>query len=334
MKFSCNKQTLNDAVLNVQRAVSSKSTKPALEGILIKAYNGKLILTGYDLEIGITSSIDAMIYEEGAIVASAKLIGIPDNEFPELPTITASEPINIEGKTLKSMIGQTIYAISDKDIKPAHKGSLFDIENKTIKIVSVDGYRLAVRKENIDFSEEKKFIVPGKSLAEVEKLINDNTDKVTITVGSRHIIFLIDNYSIITRLIEDEFMNYKAAIPSAHSTELTVNTRKFINTIDRMSLLLNERIKSPIRCRIDNGFIKTSCNTSLGQAYDEFETEASGEDLEIGFDNKYMMDALKNTDTDEVKIHMNGPLSPIVIMPSEGDSFIFLVLPVRLRNDN
>ena len=232
------------------------------------------------------------------------------------------------------MIGQTIYAISDKDIKPAHKGSLFDIENKTIKIVSVDGYRLAVRKENIDFSEEKKFIVPGKSLAEVEKLINDNTDKVTITVGSRHIIFLIDNYSIITRLIEDEFMNYKAAIPSAHSTELTVNTRKFINTIDRMSLLLNERIKSPIRCRIDNGFIKTSCNTSLGQAYDEFETEASGEDLEIGFDNKYMMDALKNTDTDEVKIHMNGPLSPIVIMPSEGDSFIFLVLPVRLRNDN
>ena len=368
MKFSCNKQTLNDAVLNVQRAVSSKSTKPALEGILIKAYNGKLILTGYDLEIGITSSIDAMIYEEGTIVASAKLfseiirrmpeeqiqietdekltiyissgksdykiIGIPDNEFPELPTITASEPINIEGKTLKSMIGQTIYAISDKDIKPAHKGSLFDIENKTIKIVSVDGYRLAVRKENIDFSEEKKFIVPGKSLAEVEKLINDNTDKVTITVGSRHIIFLIDNYSIITRLIEDEFMNYKAAIPSAHSTELTVNTRKFINTIDRMSLLLNERIKSPIRCRIDNGFIKTSCNTSLGQAYDEFETEASGEDLEIGFDNKYMMDALKNTDTDEVKIHMNGPLSPIVIMPSEGDSFIFLVLPVRLRNDN
>ncbi len=367
MKFSCSKQKLNEAVLNVQRAVSSKSTMPALEGILIKAENGKLTLTGYDLEIGITTSIDARIYVEGAIVAGArlfsdiirrmpedqieietdekltiyirsgksdyKIIGIPDNEFPELPTIAASDPVNIDGKLLRSMIGQTIYAISDKDIKPAHKGSLFEIENKTIKIISVDGYRLAVRKENIDIDCEKKFIVPGKSLAEVQKLISDNTENVVITAGSRHIIFRIDEYSIITRLIEDEFMNYKAAIPTQHSTEMRVNTRKFIDTIDRMSLMLNERMKSPIRCRVDNGTIKTSCNTPLGQAYDEFEADIEGEDLEIGFDNKYMLDALKNTETDEVRVHMNGPLSPIVLMPSEGDSFIFLVLPVRLRND-
>ena len=129
-------------------------------------------------------------------------------------------------------------------------------------------------------------------------------------------------------------MNYKAAIPSKHSTEMIINTRKFINSIDRMSLLLNERMKSPIRCRIDNGIIKTSCHTALGQAYDEFEADIQGEDLEIGFDNRYMLDALKNTDTDEIKIHMNGPLSPIVILPVEDDSFIFLVLPVRLRNEN
>ncbi len=368
MKFSCNRQKLNDTVLNIQRAVASKSTISALEGILIKAVNNCLILTGYDLEIGITTSIDAMIYEEGAIVLNArlfsdiirrmpeenisiesddkfvvyinsgrsdyKIIGIPAAEFPELPTVSAADSIIISGKTLKSMIQQTIYAVSDKDIKPAHKGSLFEIENHTIKIISVDGYRLAIRKEDITYDGQKSFIVPGKSLTEVEKLTADDTENVEIHVGSRHIVFKIDNYSVITRLIEDEFMNYKAAIPANHTTELKVNTRKFISAIDRMSLLLNERMKSPIRCRIDNDTIKTSCHTALGQAYDEFETAVQGEDIEIGFDYKYMLDALKNTDTDEVRIQMNGPLSPIILLPNEGDSFVFLVLPVRLRNEH
>lgn len=368
MKLNCNRQKLNDAVLNVQRAVASKSTVPALEGILIKAVNGQLILTGYNLEIGITTSMEAMIYEEGTIVINAKLlsdiirrmpedtitfetdeklivyihsgrsnyriIGIPAEEFPELPTVNAEDSVTIEGHILKSMIQQTIYAVSDKDIKPAHKGSLFEIENRTIKIISVDGYRLAIRKEEIDYDGEKRFIVPGKSLTEVEKLTGEDTENVSISVGSRHIVFRIDSYSIITRLIEDEFMNYKSAIPSKHATELKVNTRKFISAIDRMSLLLNERMKSPIRCRIDNDTIKTFCNTSLGQANDEFEAEIQGEDIEIGFDYKFMLDALKNTDTDEVKIQMNGPLSPIIILPNEGDSFVFLVLPVRLRNEH
>ncbi len=362
------------------KAVSSKSTIPALECILLKAQNGKLTLTGYDLEIGITTFIDAMVYEDGAVAVNArlfsdiikrmpeeqismevddklivyitsgksdyKIIGIPDSEFPELPTVTGADTIHIEGSLLKSMIQQTIYAVSDKDTKPAQKGSLFEIENNTIRIVSVDGYRLAIRKESISYEGKKSFIVPGKTLSETEKLItgktlsetekliSDDADDMEILVGSRHIIFQVNHYSIITRLIEAEFMNYKAAIPSQHTTEMTVNTRKFISSIDRVSLLLNERMKSPIRCRIDNGTIKTSCNTSLGQAYDEFEAEIQGADMEIGFDNKYMSDALKNTDTDEIKIQLNGPLSPIVILPIEGDSFIFLVLPVRLRNEN
>lgn len=367
MKFNCSRQKLNEAVLNVIRAVSSKSTMPALEGILIKTRSGKLELSGYDMEIGITTSIDAMIYTEGAVVINAKLlsdiirrmpedqitfsidekllvyissgksdykiIGIPDSEFPEIPSVTGSDSITINGESLQSMIRQTIYAVSDKDIKPANKGSLFEINGGTIKIISVDGYRLAIRKETIKYNGEKSFIVPGKSLSEVEKLIAEDTENVEITVGDRHIIFRIGEYSITTRLIEAEFMNYKAAIPSIHSTELKVNTRSLINSIDRMSLLLNERMKSPIKCRIESGLIKTSCNTSLGQAYDEFEIEMTGEDIEIGFDNKYMLDALKNAETDEVKIHMNGPLSPIVILPSEGESFLFLVLPVRLRNE-
>lgn len=367
MKFVCNRQSLNEAVTNVQRAVSPKSTIAALEGILIKTLNGKISLCGYDLEIGITTSIDAEIHQEGSAVINAKLfsdiirrmpenkisietdeklivyissgkvdykiIGISASEYPELPTVTGNDTININGEILQNMIRQTIYAVSDKDIKPAHKGSLFEIGQNTIKVISVDGYRLAVRKEKTEYNGEKSFIVPGKSLSEVEKLIDSESENLEMTIGGRHIIFKTGNYNIITRLIEGEFMNYKSAIPSTHSTELKVNTRKFINAIDRMSLLLNERMKSPIRCKVEDGMIKTSCNTSMGQAYDEFEVETQGEDIEIGFDNKYMLDALKYSETDEVKIHMNGPLSPIVVLPSEGDSFIFLVLPVRLKNE-
>lgn len=368
MKFQCSRQKLNEAVTNVQRAVSTKSTIPALEGILIKAFNNKITLCGYDLEIGITTTLDADVRENGAAVLSAKLfadiirrmpedtitietdekliayissgkvvykiIGISDEEYPELPSVNGSDKLNINGGTLRSMISQTIYAVSEKDIKPTHKGSLFEIENGNIKIISVDGYRLAIRTEQINYNDEKSFIVPGKSLSEVTKLITDEEKDVQITVGDRHIVFQIYNYSIITRLIEGEFMNYKATLPKTHSTEMKVNTRQFINSIERMSLLLTERLKSPIRCKIEDGLIKTSCNTSLGQAYDEFPADISGEDIEIGFDNKYLLDALRNSETDEVKIQLSSPLSPIVIMPSDGESFLFLVLPVRLKNEN
>ncbi len=368
MKFTCNRHKLNEAVTNVQKAVSSKSTMPALEGILLKTQNNRISLCGYDLEIGITTSIDADIVTEGSIVINAKLfsdiikkmpedkitietneklivyivsgkvdykiIGISADEYPELPAVTASETLNINGEALASMIRQTKYAIAENDMKPAHKGSLFEIQNGTIRVVSVDGYRLAIRNEKIEYTGEKTFIVPGKSLSEVSKLISDDSSSVDMRVGGRHIIFQIGEYSIITRLIEGEFMNYKAALPKQHSTEMKVNTRKFINSIERMSLLLTDRLKSPIRCRIENGLIKCSCNTSVGQAYDEFEADISGEDVEIGFDNKYMLDAMRYTETDMVKIQINGPLSPIVVSPSEGDNFTFLVLPVRLKNEN
>lgn len=367
MKFNCDRQKLNEAVINVQRAVSSKSTMPALEGILIKAFNNKISLCGYDLEIGITTTLDADIKENGAIVLNArlfsdiirkmpedtisietdekliayissgkvdyKIIGIDDTEYPELPTVTGRETITINGETVKSMIRQTIYAVSDKDIKPAHKGSLFEIENGTIKIIAVDGYRLAIRTEPIEYNDEKRFIVPGKSLSEVIKLINEDTQDIQLIVGDRHIIFQIDEYSIITRLIEGEFMNYKAALPKTHNTEIKVNTRQFINAVERMSLLLTDKLKSPVRCKIENGLIKTSCNTSIGQAYDEFEAEITGQDVEIGFDNKYFLDAMRYSETDKVTIQLNGTLSPIVVLPSEGESFIFLVLPVRLKNE-
>ena len=364
MKFECNRCRLTDAVTNVQRAVSSKSSTPALEGILVKAENNSLVLFGYDLDICITTSVEANIREEGSAIIPAKLfseiirklpeetikidvdernivyiscgkadykiIGMPAADYPEIPAIRSNDVISIEGDTLSSMIRQTIYAVSDKDIKPAHKGSLFEIENNSIRIVSVDGFRLAIRTEKISYGGEKTFIVPGKSLLEVTKLIGEDTKNIDISVSARHIIFRIGSYSVISRLIEGEFMNYKSSIPSVHSTTLTVNTRKFINTIERMSLLLTDKMKSPIRCLIENNVIKTSCNTPLGQANDELEAAIDGEGVEIGFNNRFLLDSLRYSETDEVKLSLNGSLSPMVVTPTEGDSFLFLLLPMRL----
>ncbi len=366
MKFQCNRQKLNKAVENLQRVTASKTTIPALEGILLRAEKNKLTLCGYDLDIGITTSIDANIKTEGSVVVPAKLfsdiikrmpediisvetdekliiyisggkaeykiIGMSAEEYPELPAVASSEKISIDGKTLKSMIRQTMYAVSDKDENPTQKGSLFEIANGTFRIVSVDGYRLAVRTEKTDFDGEKSIIVPRKSLQEIINLISDDVENVIVRAGGRHLTMLIGDYTIITRLIEGEFMNYKATIPSAFSTEAVINTRMFSDTIERMSLLLTDRIKTPIKCCFENNTVTTSCNTSKGEATDEFEANITGSYVEIGLDNKYILDALKFAETDEVKIKMNGSLKPIVILPSDGDNFIFLVMPVRLRN--
>lgn len=366
MKFKCDRQKLNKAVENVQRAVASKSNIPALEGILLRAEKNKITLCGYDLDIGITTSVDADIYKEGSIVVTArlfsdiikrmpedtlsietdekliiyisggkadyKIIGISAEDYPELPMTASNEKISIDGKTLKSMIRQTIYAVSDKDENPTQKGSLFEISNNTLRIVSVDGYRLAIRTEDVKYDGEKSFIVPKKSLQEISNLISDDTENISIQAGGRNLTLVIDNYTIITRIIEGEFMNYKATIPSSYTTEVTVNTRQFINTIERMSLLLTERIKTPIKCCFENGIVTTSCNTSKGQANDEFEAEINGDYVEIGLDNKFIIEALKFSETDEVRIRMNGSLKPLMILPSEGENFIFLVMPVRLRN--
>lgn len=364
MKFQCSKNVLNEAVSNVQRAVSTKSTMPALEGILLRSDNNRLTLCGYDLEICITTTIDADIQEEGAAVVKArlfseiirklpenkisitvdeknivyissgnvdyKIVGIPAADYPELPVIHSSEKITISGELLSNMIRQTIYAIADNDLKPTNKGTLFEIEENILTMVSLDGYRLAIRTEKIDYDKDKYFIVPGKSLSEVLKLISEDTENVSFTPSGRHVIFRIDDYCIISRLIEGQFINYKASIPIQHSTELRINTRKLVDVVDRMSLMLTDKMKSPIRCVIEDGKIKTACNTTLGQAHDEIDVQMTGEPVEIGFNNKFLIDALKNSETDEIIMELSGPNKAIVIKPTEGNSFLFMLMPMRL----
>lgn len=368
MKITCQKQDLVEAVSNVQRAVSSKSTVPALEGILIRTQTEKITLCGFDLELGITTTISAQIEEAGSIVLSARLfgdivrrlpsdqveissdeknitsiscgashfsiVGIPSEDYPELPVLTEETSASLPQSTLKSMIRQTIFAVSDSDAKPIHTGTLFEFTESCLRLVSVDGYRLALREEPISCDSPISFVVPGKSLNEVLKLLKDNDTNLTVSVGRRHIVFQIENYTVISRLLEGEFLDYKAAIPSVSATEVVVKTREWMESVERVSLLIADRLKSPICCQFEENQISMSCSTAIGRANDQITASSKGDTVEMGFNNRYLLDALRNAEGDEVRLMLNGALSPLKIVPREGNSFLFLVLPVRLKSNS
>lgn len=358
---------MNEAVLNIQRAVSTKSSVPALEGILLRAEGEELTLCGYDLELGMTTAMEAKVEESGGIILSARLfgdivrrlpaetmelstdpknittiksgpsefsiVGIPAEEYPELPAISGETSIRLAHSVLKSMIRQTIFAVSESDAKPIHTGTLFELEEDRIRLVSVDGYRLAIREEAAKCGEKNSFVVPGKTLGEVNKLLSDGDEELEILIGRRHIQFRIGSYCVISRLLEGEFLDYRAAIPTSSATEIVVSTRSMIDSVERVSLLITDRLKSPVRCVFEDNEIRVSCSTAIGRASDQIPARISGNPVEMGFNNRYLLDALRNAEGDEVRIQLNGPLSPMKILPREGGSFLFLVLPVRLKSE-
>ena len=366
MKLVCSTETLSQACQNVQRAVSTKTSIPAIEGILLKAENGRLYLTGYDLEVGINTSIEAKVEQDGSIILNARYLcdiirrlpdeeveieadarqlcyirsgetnyslnGISAEEYPELPSVTGGAPVIIDQGILKNMIRQTIFAVADNNSNVVYTGIKFEIEKNQIKLIAVDGVRLAIRTEEIDYDgEELSFIVPGKTLSEVMKLIDEEEADVSLGVGKRHIVFEVNGYSIVSRLLEGEFLDYKSAVPASFATTVRVSTKTLMSSIDRTSLLITDRLKSPVRCIFDDNTIKISSITSLGTANDKIFAQIDGERIEIGFNNRFLIEALRVCDTDEVLIKLNSPVSPIIILPPEGESFLFLVLPVRLK---
>ncbi len=365
MNFYCNKQALVDAVGNVGHAVSGKSTLPALEGILLNAAGTSLSLAGYDLDMGITTNIEADVREPGSIVLSARLFGdivrrLPDesvfvsvdeklattircgkseftimgisaSEYPEIPAVSDGVGFTIPQNTMKSMIRQTLFAVAQTDNRPVHTGIQFELENNMLRLVSVDGSRLAMRCEQIQSQESLQFVIPGKTLGEVLKLLSEEETPMSLAVGRRHVVLEIDGYAVISRLLDGEFLPYNKAIPQQVSTSIKVKTRELIGAVERASLVINDRIKSPLICDFRDEQIILSCTTPLGSACDFIAAEIEGNTEEMGFNSRFLLEALKNTENDEVRIELNGALSPMKILPAQGDSFLFLVLPVRLK---
>ncbi len=376
MKLECDKTSLAEAILGVSRAVTMRSSVPALEGILFKAEGGKLTLIGYDLEMGITTGIDARIRDEGSVVLSAKLVGdmirrlpsdtveiecneslvttikggiteynitgISATDYPELPAAAFSQP-EVEGRgalpttmmdavTLKEMIETTIYAVSQDDKKPANNGEKFVLGNNKLTLVALDGFRLAICERPVKTDHEVEIVIPAKTLTEVARLIGDSEEEIGISANKRYVVFSIGGYTIVSRLLDDAFLDYRKTINPGYLTRVIVEVRDFSAAIERASLIITERLKNPLRVMFDET-LTVRCQTELGKVMDSIPCEFEGEHMEVGFNNRYLLDALRNSGCDKVAFELNGPLSPVKVVPVEGDEFIFLVMPVRFKND-
>ena len=265
--------------------------------------------------------------------AEFTLIGIAAADYPELPSVESGFPIVLDSETLRDMIRKTIFATAENDVKVVHTGVRFEIGANQIRLVAVDGFRLAMRNEEIDYDgEEKIFVAPKKALNEVVKLTGGE-ETIALNVGKRFIVFEIGSYRIVSRLLEGEFLNYRAAISGKVTGTVRVNTRLLIQSIERTSLIITDRTKSPIRCVFDEDMIRISSTTALGTAHDRVPCKSEGEHMEIGFNNRYLLDALRVCDADEVLVKIGSPILPILIVPTEGEDFLFLVLPVRLKTE-
>jgi DNA polymerase-3 subunit beta len=366
MKFVCNKNELSEAVTNVSRAVSQKSTIPALEGIKVKISDGTVELTGYNLEMGIRTTISASTEGNGEFVVNARLFseftrrmsgdditldideslvvnmscsatecsfsGMSATEFPELPIVDRNRSFSVKQNILKSMINMTSYAASINENKPVLTGELFDIEDGSFNMVAIDGFRLAIRCEKTESSEKYHFVVPKKALLEVSTLIKDDAEKeCVIFTNDRHIIFKIGSVFVISRLLEGAFHNYKLSIPADFKTEAVISKRDFSTCLERCSLLIDDKNKSPIRCEVGDGIVKISCRTGIGKINDAIPADISGEAVTIGFNNKLILEALRAAEGDKVRIRFNGAMKVIEILPLEGESFIFLIMPIQLK---
>ncbi|WP_455527495.1 DNA polymerase III subunit beta [Huintestinicola sp.] len=368
MKFICKQSVLNEAVNNVSRAVPVKSPVTALEGIKMYLNKNELELTGYDLELGIRTVIEVQSEDHGEFTVNAKLfseiirkmpsenvvveideklkatirggdaeyniLALSADDYPAIPDYDTSDCVSVSQGLLKNMISQTIFAVSVSDNKPILTGELFDIENGIFNLVAIDGFRLAVRTEKLNTEDRYHFVVKSKALSEVSKLLKDDDEKpVNMYVSRKHIAFGISGYTVISRLLEGEFHNYKGSIPQNHNTEIVLNTKDLIASLERCSLLIVEQTKAPVKCSFGDGQVKISCSTSLGKLSDVFNIDMNGNKVEIGFNCKYLLDALKASESDKVKLLLNGGLSPMKIVPVDGDAFTFLVLPVRLKSE-
>lgn len=365
MKIICNTSILAEAVMNVQKAVMTKTAMPILEGILFTADEKGVKLTGYDLEIGIETTIEADVIEEGSVIINAKtfcdiirhipydkiifetddklqckiycgdieyyMTGISPKDYPELPVIINGKDISISQKILKDMIKKTIFSVAVNDVRVIHKGIKFEIKPGEIRLVAIDSHRIAIRKEFIDYNgEELAFVVPAKTMGEIMKLIPDGDDFIKIGLGRRHILFEINGYTIISRLLEGEFMKYESIIPTNYNTVVRTKTKDMISSVERVALIITDRFKAPLKLEFREDELKISTATALGTANDKLEVSVDGNDIEIGIQSRYILDALRAGEEDEVLIGMVSPTNPVCIIPTTGEAFLYLILPVRL----
>lgn len=368
MKFTCEKVKLVSAISIAIRTVSPKSAISALEGIHVRA-GENLHLTGFNLETGISVQMDAEISECGECVMPARLffdivrkmpddyvtVFVNDNlkanissgissfsimamdaeDYPELPDVAFSNGISIPQRALRELIGGTIFATSQNQARPILTGCLIEVEEYDITMVAVDGFRLARRSYHTSIPTGRllKFVVPADALREVEKILEDTEENAVFTLGPKHILFEIGNATLVCRILEGEFLDWRRVIPDFNPIRLCANVSTITNSIERVNLIVSEKIKSPVRCLFSKDCADFRTVTTIGSAHDACSVSGDGKELEIGFNCRYLLDALKAIPTSEVILELSDQLSPIVLTPCDKNEydFSYMVLPVRLK---
>ncbi len=370
MKFICEKDKILKGINSVINGASSKTTMPVLEGILIQTNDNEIKLTTYDLEIGIEYILEANIEEQGNTVVNAimfseiirklpnksikininennlleiecegslyKLSTMNPDEFPELPKINIDNSIEVEQNTLKNMIRKTIFAFSTEENRPIFTGCLFEVKDKKLNVVAVDGYRLAVKSSNIEGETDFSSVIPGKTLNEVNKIILDSFDPIKIGISKNQALFEMENCKIVTRLLDGEFLKYSNTIPSTWDTRIKVNRSNILECFERIILIsassIEKEKKYPVKVSIEVGKVVISCANQTGDAKEEIYVETEGKELEIGFNPRFFLDALKAIDDEEVYMEFGTDRSPCIIKSVEDGDYIYMILPIKMKD--
>ena len=364
MKIVCKKTNLLNGVQIVSKAVPSKTTMSILECILVDVRNGEIKLAANDMELGIETRIEGEVIEKGMIALDAKIfleivrklpdsnikietdsslkttitcekakfniIGKSGEDFSYLPLIERNDSVVVSQFTLKEIIRQTIFSIADNDNNKLMTGELFEIDEDTLKVVSLDGHRISIRKIQLKNTYEfKKIVVPGKTLSEISKILSGDTDKdVNIFFTDNHILFEFDNTIVVSRLIEGEYFRIDQMLSSDYETKVRINKKEFLSCIDRATLLVKEGDKKPVIINITDDAMELKMNTIIGSMDEEIDISKSGKDLMIGFNPKFLIDALRVIDDEEVDLYMVNPKAPCFIRDEE-ENYVYLILPVN-----
>ena len=369
MRFTCEKNMLVSAISVASRTVAQKSTLTAIEGIYCQATIDRLELTGYNLETAITVSVEADIRDAGGCIMPARLffdiirrlpdgpvsIAVDENykvsikagfsnfnisasnaeDYPELPDVESRNGVKIPQGKLREMISGTLFAVSENQSRPIHTGCLFEVEESAISVVAVDGYRLARRTYHPQEPTGRNlhFVVPAAALKEVEKILGEDGD-VTFTLGPKHILFEMGEATLVCRLLEGDFLDWRRVVPTDSPIKLVANVSDLTASIERVGLIVTEKLKSPVRCTFGDQVATFRTSTTIGAAEDRCSFAGNGQEMEIGFNCHYLIDALRAVPSEEVCLELKNGLSPIVFTPvREEDDFAYMVLPVRLRSN-
>lgn len=368
MKFKAERAELLDAVTRLQKIVSSKTAMPVLEGILLSAEKGKLTLISYNLETGIKKEMYASCEAEGDIVINARLLGeilrkmngvqveieaderlrcvirsgeasfeimgMAAIDFPEMPLVSEGEKIELDGKIFSEMVKGTIFAVAQiEGSRPILTGINIRLSNNVLQLVGIDGYRLAIRRRRVSALGEAELIVSGRAVNEVAKIIDETTENVSITVGKRLVSFDVNGYIFICRLLEGEFVNFEKTIPEVYTHRVFLNCKDLIDSVERVSLIINDTFSFPIRCSFNEERLVVSSKTGIGRASETLPIVLEGSDFELGLNCRYILDALKGCEDENIEIKYNGPNAGVVIRSQDqnNNDFLYLVMPMRLK---